>query len=65
VHTRGYEGEALAIRARGCRLIEVRRPGAGSPGYHSSEAIPVVPDAVIGNGSTLADLCRAVDRLAA
>lgn len=59
-----FADEAAAIRGRGGILVEIRRPGVGPESGHASEQIPAESDVVIGNGTTIEHLWRAVDRVA-
>ena len=58
-----FENEAALVRDLGGIVIEVRRLGTVGSGHVSDAGI--TPDAVIGNAGTIADLNRAVDRVAA
>lgn len=61
-----FANEARAIRDRGGIVIRIERPGAGSisGGGHSSERPDFVPDRIIRNRGSLAELRAEIDALA-
>lgn len=66
-----YENEARALRARGCLLVRIERPGAHGPAgeterQHRSETeLDDFPaDAVLTNGGSVDELYALADRLA-
>ena len=61
-----FANEAKAIRDRGGLVVRIERPGAGSTsgGGHSSERPDFVPDRIIRNRGSLAELRAEIDALA-
>lgn len=62
-----YRNEALTLISRGFRLVRIVRPDAPPSGDHQSETDldQFVPDLIIRNGGSLAELYERVDALVA
>lgn len=58
-----FPNEGYAIRALGGKLIRITRPGAGQGAAgHVSEGFDILPDDIIENNATPADLFARLDR---